>query len=124
MKKNMWGLRQKTGPGPNRLRNNDPENQHRGSEEPVGWGMGFVLVFTVVINFGIAMICWGWWLKTPSDSWMAPFILMICHWVGCYEIGYKKFFCSGFRKSYYLTWLGPAILSSFGVLLGLALGHR
>lgn len=106
------------------MRNSDPEDQYRGSEEAVGLGMGFVLVFTVVINMGMTMICWGWWLKTPSDRWLAPFILMICQWIGCYEIGYKKIFNSGFRKSFYLAWLSSAILSSFGVLLGLALGHR
>jgi hypothetical protein len=106
------------------MRNNNPENQYRGSKEPVGLGMGFVLVFTGLINFGITIICWGWWLKTPSDGWVAPFILLICHWVGCYEIGYKNFFRPGFRKSFFLMWFTPATLSSFGVLLGLVLGHR
>jgi F0F1-type ATP synthase membrane subunit a len=106
------------------MRNNDSETEYPDSNEPIGLGMRFVLIFTVVSNIGITMICWGWWLKTPSDRWLAPFTLMICHWVGCYAIGYKKFFLAGFRKYFYLTWFSMAILSTTGVLLRLALGYR
>ena len=106
------------------MRNSDPDDQPWGSDEPVGLLMGMVLVFMVFMTSGMTLICWAWWLQPTSDGLIQAYVMIIIQWIGCREVGYKDLFRSGFRKSYYLIWLIPAILSTLGLTLGLALGHR
>jgi hypothetical protein len=101
------------------MRNSDPKDLYQNVEKPIGFVMGVIIFSTMLINFGMTMGCWVWWLKSPPDPWFAPFSLMLCQWVICYAVGYKEMFSSGFRKTFYLSWLSPTILSTMGILLGM-----
>ena len=94
----------------------------RQSESRFAWMLVMFVDFlsiagSLLFTFG----SWIWWRSDVplGDGIVMASISLLMHLVMSYETGYKKSFCAGQRRYFYIVWLVPMLLSLIGFIGGL-----
>lgn len=81
----------------------------------------FVDLLSISMSLLLTLGCWIWWKSDVplSNGIVLATTSLLVHSAMTYETGYKKTFCEGRRRYFYLVWVVPIMLSLIGFIGGL-----